>query len=939
MTNQYVDLKNADVFMICGANPSENHPVSWKWLEKAREEWDAKIIVVDPRFTRSAARADLFSFIRPGTDIAFFNALIKYAIDKNYINWEYVQNYTNAPILVNPEYKGPAELDGYFSGYDKEKRKYDTKTWTYQSGPDGNPVRVQLIPIAEDPAFPGRGVPIGPKDANGNYIPNPDAAIAGTVFAKLKEHVARYTYEGENSVVAKVCGIDPDKFKEIAETYVGITSKREKTGNLMYAMGLTQFTFGTEKIRAFSILQSLLGNIGLPGGGINALRGEGNVQGSTDFGLLSHILTAYMTVPNAADHPDHAKYIEKTTPKVGIWSWQPRFFNSYLMAYYGPYAKKEGLAKAYDLHPKVKKGKNYTHIALFEDMYAGIIKGLIAWGQNPVVGGACSNLESEALDKLDWLVAVDIWETETMNFWRRPGAKPEDIKTEVWALPAAASLEKPGSISNSGRIAQYRWKAVEPPGDAEPDAWMMHQIMKAVKKLYQAEGGKGAECVTNLFWAYDEDEHGEPDLDQVQMEMSGFTWPEGEFSWEAAFKKPVFGFANLKDDGSTVSGTWIYCGQWASDADIESAAKILGIEGQLPKGDDGKVKIPRDKQAKEWNGIPFNKAQWHFQKTPVYWLGKDGVTIYTENPPSDAKMIDLGVAPNWAWAWPLNRRIIYNRNSVDWSGKPFAPDKALFTFKDDETLGMKNDVPDFYTQPSSDPAFPPELKGKATMRTRSGSTSFFMNREPGALVARLFSNSLVEGPFPEHYEPRESPVKNMLSGVQNNPAAVLEWPSAKNEPDRWGFAEVGDEKYPYIGTTYRVTEHWQAGQMTRNNSWLGEAMPENFIEISVELADELGIKKGDLVEVESKRGKVQGVAVVTTRLKPLEIGSNGSKKKVHVVGMTWHYGFIGLFPGGPERDGMSKKNYAANQLTPHVGDANTTIPESKAFLVNLRKVK
>ncbi len=941
MTNHYVDLKNADVVMICGANPSENHPVSWKWLERGREERDAKIIVVDPRFTRSAARADLFSFIRPGTDIAFFNALIKYAIDKNYVNWEYVQNYTNAPILVNPEYKGPAELDGYFSGYDKEKRKYDTKTWTYQTDPaTGEPKRVQLIPIAEDPTFPGRGVPVGPVDANGNYVPNPDEAIAGTVWAKLKEHVARYTYEGEDSVVAKVCGMDPAKFKEIAECYVGITHKRDKVGNLMYAMGLTQFTFGTEKIRAFAILQAILGNTGLPGGGINALRGEGNVQGSTDFGLLSHILTGYMAVPNSTDHPDRAKYLEKTTPKVGIWSWQPRFFNSYLMAFYGPYAKQNGLDKAYELHPKVKKGKNYTHISLFEDMYAGIIKGLIVWGQNPAVAGPNSNLECAAMDKLEWMVASDLWETETMNFWRRPGAEPKDIQTEVWVLPAASSVEKSGSISNSGRMAQYRWKAVEPIGDAKSDAFMIHQVMKAVKELYKAEGGKGKESITELFWAYDEDEHGEPNLDQIQMEIGGFTWPDGEFSWEAAFKKPVYGFANLKDDGSTASGTWIYCGQWASDTDVETAAKILGIEGQLPKGEDGKTKIPRDKQATAWNGIPFNKAQWHFQKTPVYWLGKDGVTIYTENPPADARMIDLGTTPNWSWAWPLNRRIIYNRNSVDWSGKPFAPDKALFTFKDDDTLGMKNDVPDFYTQASTDPAFPADLKAKgATMRTRSGSSSFFMNKEQGALVARLFSNSLVEGPFPEHYEPRESPVRNMLSSVQNNPAIVLEWTSAKNEPDRWGFAEVGDENFPYVCSTYRVTEHWQAGQMTRNNSWLCEAMPEHFIEISKELADELGIESGDLVEVESKRGKVQGVAVVTVRLKPLEIGDNGSMKKVHVVGMTWHYGFIGLATGGPERNGISKKNYAANQITPHVGDPNTTIPEYKAFLVNLRKVK
>jgi formate dehydrogenase major subunit len=931
MTNHYVDLKNADVFMMCGSNPSENHPCCWKWVEKARDERDAKIIVVDPRFTRSAARADAFSFIRPGTDIAFFGALIKYAIDKNYINWEYVQNFTNAPVLVNPDFKGPGELDGLFSGYNAETRKYDTKTWTYQADDAGEPVRVALVPIAEDPLYKGRGIPSGPKDSNGNFIPNDDAAVAGTVWEKLKEHYSRYTYEGENSIVSKVCGMDPAKFEEVAEIYVGITHKREKSGNLMYAMGLTQFTIGVEKIRAFAVLQSLLGNMGMPGGGVNALRGESNVQGSTDFALLSHIINGYMPVPNSTDHPDHAMYLEKNTPKAGYWTNTPKFFNSYLMAYYGPYANKEGLDKAYDLHPKVKKGKNYTHIALFEDMYADIIKGFIAWGQNPVVGGPNTNLEAAAMDKLDWFVAVDLWDTESMNFWRRPGTEPKDIQTEVWALPAASSVEKAGSVSNSGRLSQYRWKAVEPPGDAVPDAWMMHQIMKALKGLYESEGGPAKEAITELFWAYDEDSHGEPIFDQIQFEIQGYTWPEGEFSWEEAMKKPVFGFGNLKDDGTTACGNWIYSGLWASDADVESAAKILGIEGQLPKDGEGKVKIPREGQALDWNGVPFNKGQWHLQKTPVYWLDKDGVTIYTENPPADARKIDVGTCPNWAWAWPVNRRIIYNRGSCDYSGKPFAPDKALFTFKEDGSLGMKNDVNDFF--------LPAPLAGQVTLVNYSGAHPFIMNREVGVLAARLFSNSMVEGPFPEHYEPREGPVKNALSGTQWNPAAVLEWPSAKEEPEKYGFAETGDERFPYIATTYRVTEHWQAGAMTRSLSWLGEAVPENFVEISVELADELGIKKGDIVEVESVRGKMRGVAVVTVRLKPLEIADNGTMRKVHIVGMLWHFGYVGLFPGGPERGEMSKHNYACNQLSPHVGDANTTIPESKAFLVNLRKVK
>jgi formate dehydrogenase major subunit len=928
MTNHWIDLRNSDVHMVCGSNPAETFPVSWKWVEDSRDKRGAKVIVVDPRFTRSAAKSDVFSYIRPGTDIAFFGALIKYAIDKNYINWDSVQNYTNAPILVNGDFKGPGQLVGLFSGYNKDTGKYDTKTWTYQADAAGEPQRIQLIPIAEDPLYKGRGTPNGPKDANGNYIPNDDAAIAASVFGQLKLHYSRYTYEGADSIVAKVCGMDPAKFKEIAETYVGITHKPDKVGNLQYAMGLAQFTMGVEKIRAFAILQSLLGNVGLPGGGINALRGESNVQGSTDFALLSHLINGYISVPNSTAHPNLGAYMADPAivPKAGYWANTNKFVKSYLMAYWGPYAKKEGLDKAYDLHPKVKKGYNYTHIGLFEDMNKGIIKGLVSWGQNPPVGGPNANLESNAMDQLDWYVAVDLWDTEAMNFWQRPGIKPKDIKTAVWALPAASSLEKSGSIMHSGRVAQYRWKAVELPGDAKSDGWMLHQLMVALKAMYKSEGGPTKEAITELFWDYDEEHGGDPNMDQVQLEINGFNWPSGEFSWEEAFKKPVFGFGNLKDDMSTACGNWVFSGQWASDDDIKGIAKYLSIN-------DVPDKIPRDKEATEWNGIPFNKAQWHYQKTPIYWLDKSNNTIYTENPPEKATAINLGIYPNWAWGWPMNRRIIYNRCSCDYSGKPFAPDRALFTFKPDGSLAMKNDVNDFY--------LPADLTGKQSLLNYSGANPYIMNKEQGALVSRLFSNTLAEGPFPEHYEPRESPVHNVLSGQQYNPAIVAAWPSAKDDPEKYGFADVGDSRYPYVGTTYRVTEHWQAGQMTRNLSWLGEAMPEMFVEISKELADELKIKKGDTVEVESLRGKVRGIAVVTVRLKPLTVGdgNGGGDKTIHVVGLPWHFGYIGMYPGGSERGGLVGSSFAANQLTPHVGDPNITIPEYKAFLVNVKKVK
>ncbi|MDY6794714.1 MAG: molybdopterin-dependent oxidoreductase [Actinomycetota bacterium] len=931
MTNHWVDLKNADVFMICGANPAENHPCAWKWIEHARDNHGAKVIVVDPRFTRSASRSDVFSFTRPGTDIAFFGALVNYAISNNYINWEYVQNYTNAPILVDPGFKMPGELDGLFSGYDSSARKYDKSTWTYQTGAGDEPVRIDLIPIAASPDFPNRGIPTGSKDSNGHYIPNEwDLIKAGkydemqpSIFAKLAKQYSRYTYDGDNSVVANICGMDSAKFKEIAELYLGTTSQRDKSGTLMYAMGLTQHTIGTENIRTFALLQLLLGNMGMPGGGINALRGESNVQGSTDMALLSHIIPAYISVPTTGD-ADYQAFLERVTPKAGWWVNTPKYMASLLVAFYGDYAV-NSLDKAFDLLPKVVKGKNYTHIALFEDMYKGdIINGLITWGQNMPVGGPNANLECAAMDKLDWYVAIDIWDTETMNYWQRPGVDPEDIQTEVWALPAAAMVEKGGSVTNSGRVAQYRWKAVEPPGDhasgAKSDAWIAHQWMKAIKELYKSEGGKAKEVISNIFWDYDEDEHGEPDMNQVLVEIIGFKWPSGGFNWDAAFEGAVATFKDLKDDGSTACGNWLYAGEWATDKDVQGYAKMLGKS--VPDN------IPRGNQAIEYEGIPFDKAKWHLVQTPLYWLGDNG-SIYTENPPSSAEEINVGTYPYWGWAWPVNRRIIYNRGSMDYAGQPFAPNKALFQFNEAGTeLIMKNDVPDFYA-----------IFKKGTLAADSGAGSFIMNREVGAQVGRIFSNSMAEGPFPEHYEPREGPIKNPLSGEQWNPAAVLDWPSALEDPEKWGFADVGSEKYPYIASTYRVTEHWQAGQMTRNNSWLGEAMPELFVELSTELADELGIEKGDLVELESVRGNVQGIAVVTVRLKPFELSDgNGGKKTVHFVGLPWHYGFIALFPGGPERNTLSSQSYSSNQITGHIGDANTTIPEYKAFLVNLRKV-
>ncbi|MBA7641639.1 Formate dehydrogenase 2 subunit alpha (cytochrome c-553) [subsurface metagenome] len=592
----------------------------------------------------------------------------------------------------------------------------------------------------------------------------------------------------------------------------------------MYAMGTTQHTNGTQMIRSYAILQLLLGNIGVAGGGINALRGESNVQGSTDHCLLFHILPGYLKTPINKDETLE-KYLKRVTPttkdplSANWWQHTPKYMVSLLKAWYGDSATTAN-EFAYQYLPK--NSGNYSWISLFETMYAGTIKGLMCWGQNPAVCGPNVNMERKALDKLDWLVAVDLWETETAAFWKRPGVNPSAIKTEVFLLPAAASFEKEGSVTNSGRWSQWRYKALNPPGEAKEDLWMINQLVLKLRDLYSSEGGPHAEAITRLAWEYGE----HPDPHTVAKEINGYDLATGKLL-------PSFG--KLKDDGTTSSGNWLYCASYTEDGNM--AARRDPTPG------------------------PFN----------------------------------VGLHPNWAWCWPVNRRIIYNRASVDLNGEPWDKEHPVIWWKDGKWVG---DVPDGGWPPM---AVDPE-------KTKH---PFIMKPEGHA---RIFGMGHADGPFPEHYEPWESPVENLLSGTQNDPAFKI-WTSEmdhKGDPSR----------YPIVATTYRLSEHWQAGQMTRNLPWLVELMPEMLVEISEELAAEKGIKNGGKVIVETARGFVEAVAIVTARFQPFQL--NG--RKIHQVGLPWHWGYTGTSVG-----------HSANMLTPHVGDANTMIPEYKAFLCNVRR--
>lgn len=791
MTNHWNDIQHADVIVCIGSNPAENHPISFKYVEKAMDR-GAKLISVDPRYTRTSSKADIYAQLRPGTDIAFIGGIINHALKNDLIHRDYVVNYTNASFLIDD---GFAYADGLFSGYTQETFSYDKTSWKYRTDAEGRPLR---DPSLQDPRC---------------------------VYQLLKAHYAEYTPE----LVCEITGTAIQDFTAVARTLCE-TARPDKAATIMYAMGTTQHTYGTQNVRSYAMLQLLLGNIGIAGGGINALRGEANVQGSTDMALLYHIIPGYLKSPEVTDL-DLADYLAKITPKAtdeksaNWWSNTPKYVVSLLKAWWGDQATAAN-DFAFDYLPK--RSGNYSFIMLMDRLQQGGFDGLFCMGTNPIVGGPDSLAIGEGLAKLKWMVAVDLWETDTSVFWKRPGVDPKEIQTEVFLLPAASSVEKQGSVSNSGRWAQWRYKAVDPPGEAESDAFIIDQLYRRLKDLY-AKGGVFPEPIVNLAWNYG-DGH-EPDIEMVAREING------QFTRDVAINGKLYkkgqqvpAFAALQADGSTLSGNWLYCGCYTE------AGNLMQRRGKED---------------------PTGLEMYH----------------------------------NWAWCWPVNRRILYNRASVDPDGRPWNPKRKVIAWNE-LTGKWEGDVPDGPWPPMNKP---------------DGRYPFIMNAEG---FGRLYAAGLADGPFPVHYEPMESPTGNLLCSQQTNPAVR---PPAKLS---------NREKFPYIGTTYRVSEHWQAGAMTRNLPWLVELVPDMFVEMSEGLASWKGIKNGDMVTISSERGHIQARALVTSRIKPLRIGG----RMVEQVGLPWHFGFAGLAKGD-----------SANVLTAAVGCANTTIPEYKAFLCNIEK--
>jgi formate dehydrogenase major subunit len=809
MTNHWVDIKNADVILVMGGNAAEAHPCGFKWVTEAKAHRGAKLIVVDPRFTRTASVADYYVPTRTGADIVFLGGIINYLLTNDKIQHEYVRNYTDMPFIVREDF---AFNDGLYSGWDEAAGKYaDKSSWNYEMGEDGY---AKIDATLEHPRC---------------------------VYQLMKKHYARYTPE----MVEKACGVPPEKFHKVAEMLAS-TAVPGRAATILYALGWTQHSTGAETLRTGAMVQLLLGNIGIAGGGMNALRGHSNIQGLTDLGLLTNMLPGYLTLPSDAEQ-DFEAYAAKRALKplrpnqLSYYSNAKKFLVSFMKAWWGDAATEEN-NYAFDYLPKLDKP--YDMMQAFELMHQGKMNGYICQGFNILASAPDKQKITESLSKLKWLVVMDPLAVETAEFWRPFGefhqVDPSKIQTEVFRLPTTCFAEERGSLVSSSRVLQWHWQGAEGPGQTRSDLEIMSGIFLRMKKAYQKDGGKFPDPILNLTWPYAKPDS--PTPEELAMEFNGkalkeLTDPKDPTKVILKKNEQLAGFAQLRDDGSTACGCWIFAGCWTA------AGNQMGR---------------RD------NSDPTG----------------------------------IGQTLNWAWAWPANRRVLYNRASCDTKGKPWDPTRKLVGWNGTAWAGA--DVPDFKVDE------PPE----------NGMGPFIMLAEG---VARFFSrDAMAEGPFPEHYEPFESPIgHNPLH--PNNPRATSN-PAGRMFPgDR---AKLGKkEEFPHVATSYRLTEHFH--YWTKHARLNAIIQPEQFVEIGEDLGKEIGVSHGDRVRISSKRGVIVAKAVVTKRIKALTIDG----KKTHQVGLPIHFGF----------KGVTKPGYLINTLTPTVGDGNSQTPEFKSFLVKVEK--
>ncbi|HTA29842.1 MAG TPA: formate dehydrogenase-N subunit alpha, partial [Candidatus Cybelea sp.] len=759
---------------------------------------------------------------------------------------DYLVHYTNAAFLIKEGFK--LADDGLYSGFDETSKTYDRASWNYQEGGDMSGKAAASDAPPRQAAAAARA-PAAPAALPSNVAYDLTLQHPRCVFQQLKKHYSRYTPE----IVERITGIPKAQFLKAAELFTSIRKDGDlkKAATIIYAVGWTQHTFGTQIIRGAAMLQLLLGNVGRAGGGINALRGHSNIQGATDMAGIFDNLPGYLKVPTPAD-ADLAAYLKRVTPtssKPGPWdsfnyySNTPKFAVSFLKALYGDAATKQN---DFAFHYLPKVDRNYSWTQIWDNMFRGSVKGLFAFGMNGVMIGPDTQKNIDALKKADWLVVGEIYADETSEFWRAPGITLDEMKkinTTVYRLPCAGFAEKDGSMTNSARWLQWKNAALPPPGDARLDQDIIAQIFLRVRDLYKKEGGKFPDPILNLTWPYTDQQH--PALADIAREINGkaladFTDAATQQTMKTGQQLP--GFAFLKDDGTTSCGNWIYSGSWTE------AGPQLSRRG-------------------------------------------------TEDPSG------LGIYPNWAWSWPANRRVLYNRASCDQEGKPWDPDRRQVWWNEDAQRWVGNDVPDF--KPDSHP--------------KDHMGPFIMNPEG---VGRIFGplTAFADGPFPEHYEPIESPIKNPLHPNQSNNPVVKK---LSTSADKYGTPEQG---FTVVCTTYRLTEQYH--YWTKNNPMNVQLIPEAFIEIPVELADEMGIRGSEKIKVTSARGTYVAKAFVTRRIKPMTIDG----KKVYQIGLPIHQGFRGI----AEDEGRNART-PANLLSPTVIDPNAFTPEFKGFLVKVEK--
>jgi formate dehydrogenase major subunit len=868
-TTYQQDLANSDCILFMGSNMAEAHPVGFRWPMKAKEK-GATLIHVDPRFTRTSALCDVFLGIRAGSDVAFLGGLIHYVLSNDRWFQEYVLNYTNASTIIEDGFLDTEDLGGLFSGYhgDGATGKYDAKEghWGYEgsSNSDG-----QGESEKEQPGVHGYAIMGGPiahaaprADTTTDQPPrDPTLQHPRCVFQILKRHFVRYTPE----VVSQVCGCTPEQLVRVAELLCA-NSGRDRTSAIVYALGWTQHTTGVQMIRTAGILQLLLGNMGRPGGGIMAMRGHSTIQGSTDLATLYDVLPGYLPQPIADEqHETLDSYVGHEGLPTGYWANFRKFIVSLLRSWYGAAATPAN-DFCFSWLPRVDG--DYSQLAYFDRMARGEVKGYFLFGQNPGGGGPNAGLHRAGLRQLDWLVVLDWFEIESAVFWKSDPTGPPsaDVKTEVFFIPVAAAPEKDGSLTNTQRMLQWHDKAIDPPGDCRSDAWFIYHLGKRLKELYAGSTDPKDQPLLHLTWDYDFDERprlpdgtvsrieGEPDLEKVLQEINGYELVSGgavsgEGSRDTTHHSPLTthrlltGFSELKDDGTTACGCWIYSG-------------VFPEPGR-------------------------NRARQRKR---------------TDNP----------LQPEWGFAWPHNRRVMYNRASAAPDGQPWSERKKLIWWDRDQRRWVGHDEPDF------DPAKPPDYRpppGATGMAAIAGNAPFLM--KPDGVGWLYAPGAVKDGPLPAHYEPVESPVGNLLYPKQTCNPTVRTFEGPLNR-----LAHTPTAEYPVVATTFRLTEHYLSGPMSRFNSWLNELQPEMFVELSPELAGERGIVHGDWLTVQSARGRIEARAMVTRRLRPLLVEG----RVIHQIGLPFHWAFAGEVVGDN-----------ANDLTSLVADPNVSMHECKAF--------